>query len=402
MLDGESGEPVQQSMEIIVQLADFWEAPDLIPVQSVHMPGASVKTARRAGRKYIRWCADSGAQFVTTATLNPAAADLTGNDIGITRETMNQQLEITDSYKRMGAIECHTCTPYLVGNLPRYGEHVAWGESSAIVFANSVLGARTNREGGPSALATALTGFTGGYGFHLKQNRIATVHVSVECPLSDQSDFGAAGYCLAKQFPDALPVFTGFPERTSMIGLRAMCAALATSGSISMFHAVGITPEAPTLEMATGNRKLETLTIGQKELQETKAFLDHNDQSEIDLIYMGCPHLDYEEILQLSKLLAGRKVSSNVTLWLLAANSIWKSCERSGLTQVLKDSGAVLLSDTCPNITIFKEVIESRRYRSAATNSAKLAHYMPSWGIKTHYGSTAECIDAAVTGKWRG
>ncbi len=402
MLDGELGEAVRQSMEITVQLGDFWEAPELIPVQSVHMPGASAKTAREAGRKYIRWCADSGARFVTTTTLNPGATDLTGIDVGISEETLRQQMEITDSYKRMGAIECHTCTPYLIGNLPRFGEHLAWGESSAVVFSNSVLGARTNREGGPSAIASALTGFTGNYGMHLKENRMATIHAHIDVPLSDSSEFGAAAYCLAKQLPDALPVFTGLPERCSMIGLRAVSAALATSGSISMFHAVGLTPEAPTIEVAAGNRKLETLTIGAKELKETIAFLDRNDQSDVDCVFIGCPHMDFEEIVRLGKLLGGRKVNAGTALWVYASNSIWNSCERSGLTQVLRNSGALMVSDTCPTITVFKDVIASKGFRSAATNSAKLAHYMPSWGIKIHYGSTAACLDAAVNGKWRG
>jgi predicted aconitase len=402
MLDGEFGEPVRQSMEMIVELGTFYEAPELIPVQSVHVVGASAKTARRAGRKYVRWCADLGARVVTTTTLNPGAADLTGFDMGLSQETLDQQMELTESYKRMGAIECHTCTPYLIGNLPRFGEHIAWGESSAIVFSNSVLGARTNREGGPSGLASALTGFTGNFGMHFKENRLATIHVDVTCSLSDTSDFGAAGYCLAKQFPDALPVFTGLPERCSMIGLRALSAALATSGSISMFHAVGLTPEAQTLEMATGNRKLETLTLGQKEIKETKEYLNRNDLSEVDCVFIGCPHLDFEETMAVAKLLSGRKVKPGVAFWLFAANSIWESCERSWLAQALRDSGAVVVSDTCPTITIFKDVMASKGFRSAATNSAKMAHYMPSsWEMKTHFGSTADCVEAAVSGKWR-
>ena len=242
MLNGELGEPVRQSMELIVELGKFWDAPALIPVQSVHMPGASAKTARRAGRKHIKLMADEGGKFVTTTTLNPAAADLTGIDMGVGEETMRQQLEITDSYKRMGAVVCHTCTPYLVGNTPKVGEHVAWGESSAVVYANSVLGARTNREGGPSALATALTGFTACYGMHFKENRLATIQAKVEYPLNDVSDFGCAAYYLAKNFPDAVPVFTGLPEYTPTYALKEIAAALAAAGSVSLFHAVGLHP----------------------------------------------------------------------------------------------------------------------------------------------------------------
>jgi predicted aconitase len=404
MLDGAFGEPVRQGMELTVELAQFWEAPDLIPIKSVHMPGASAKTARRAGRKYIRWAADEGGQFVTTTTLNTGAVDLTGLDLGISPETIAQQMDLTDSFKRMGAVECYTCTPYLIGNSPRFGEHVSWGESSAVLYANSILGAKTNREGAPSALASALTGFTPGFGMHLKENRLATVHIDIDYPLKDVTDYACAGYYLAKNYPDAVPVYTGFPERCPQFALKAVCASLGSSGSVSMFHAVGITPEAPTLEAATGGRKIESIKMGQRERDETARFLNRtSDSSEVDCVFMGCPHLDFEEIVLLTKLLKGRKVKSDVSLWLYAANSIWNSCERSGLTRVLKDSGAVLISDTCPSITVLSDVIASRGFISAATNSAKQAHYLPSaWGLKTHYGTTEACIEAAITGKWRG
>lgn len=403
MLNGEFGEPVRQGMELTVELAKFWGAGELIPVRSVHMVGAGVKTARRAGRKYLRWVAEEGAKVVTTCTLNPSAVDQTGIDTGVSQETVEQQGEITGSFKRMGAIECHTCTPYLIGNLPRYGEHVSWGESSAVLYANSVLGARTNREGAPSALAAALTGFTAGYGMHLKKNRFANVHIHIDYPLTNVTDYACAGYYLAKNYPDALPVFTGFPERCPTFALKAVCASLGASGSVSMFHAVGITPEAPTLEAATGGRKIESINMGQKEKDETLRFLGRtNESSEVDCVFMGCPHLDFEEITQLAKLLEGRKVKPGLSLWLYAAHNIWNSCERSGLTKVLRDSGAVLISGTCCVSTILSEVIASKGFRSAGTNSAKVAHYIPSsWGMKTHYGTTEDCIEAAVTGKWK-
>lgn len=402
MLDGELGEPVRQGMETIVELGKFWEAPDIIPVRSVHMAGASVKTARRAGRKHIRWIADEGGKFVVTATLNPAACDLTGLDLGVPAETVEQQREITDSYRRMGGIECHTCTPYLVGNAPLLGQHIAWGESSAIVYSNSVLGARTNREGGPSGLASALTGYTANYGMHLKENRLGTVRIDVDYPLSDLSEFGCAAYYAAKNFPDAIPVFTGLPAHTPVCALKEMAAALATSGSVSMYHAVGITPEAPTLEAATGGRQIQVVKVGRKEIEETKRFLNRtNESSEVDSIFIGCPHMDFDEIRTLARLLEGRKVNSGVKLWLFAAHSMWENTERSGFNRVLRDTGAILATDTCPNIMIFSEVIASNNFKSGATDSTKLAHYLPSWGLNIHYGSTEEVVEAAVTGKWR-
>jgi predicted aconitase len=402
MLNEEMGEPVRQAMELTVELAKFWEAPRLIPVRSVHMVGAGVKTARQAGRKYIRWAADQGAKMVTVCTLNPSAADTAGIDIGLSSETLALQAEITDSYKRMGAIDCHTCTPYLIGNTPRFGEHICWGESSAVLYANSVLGARTNREGAPSALAAALTGVTAGYGMHFKENRIPTIHIDIDYPLENITDYACAGYYLAKHYPDALPVYTGFPQRCPAHALKTVCAALGSSGSVSMYHAVGITPEAPTLEAATGGRKIETITMGKKERDETIAFLNRtNDSSEVDCVFIGCPHLDFEEIAELTELLKNRKVKSSVSLWLFAANSIWNSAERSGLTQALRDAGAILISGTCSVSTMLNEIIISRGFTSAATNSAKIAHYLPSsWGLNIHYGSTADSIEAAVTGRW--
>lgn len=403
ILDGDLGEPVRQGMELTVELAKFWEASTLIPVRSVHTPGAGAKSARQAGRKYIRWAADRGAKMTTVCTLNPGAADTTGVDIGLSEQTLALQAEITDSYRRLGAIDCHTCTPYLVGNAPRFGEHVCWGESSAVLYANSVLGARTNREGAPSALAAALTGFTAGYGMHLKENRLATVHIDVDYPLEAVSDFASAGYYAAKNYPDALPVFTGFPEQCSPFLLKALCASLGSSGSVSMFHAVGITPEAPTLRSATGGRKIQTITIGKKERDETVHFLNRsNDSSELDCVFIGCPHLDFEEIALVAKLLKDRKIKSGVSLWLFAPHTLWDLCERSGLTREIKSSGAMLISGTCPFAMVFSDVIASRGFKSGATNSAKLAHYMPStWGLKMHYGSTADTIEAAVTGRWK-
>jgi predicted aconitase len=402
LLDGERGESVSGSMLILREIGDFWGAEELIRVRCVHMPGSSTKTARRAGRKYIKSVADEGCKFVTTTTLNPAADDLTGQfDIWVTEDTFKQQKEITESYCRMGAINCHTCTPYLVGNTPRFGDHVAWGESSAIVYANSVLGIRTNREGGPSALAAALTGFTPKYGMHLDENRKPNLHIRVEAVMSDNSDYGCMAYYVAKKYPDFLPVFSGLPQSCSGSDLKEICAALASSGSVSMFHAVGLTPEAPT-EEDIKSMGLETLVIGSREVEEARTFLDRNNQVEVDCVYIGCPHLGYDEIIQLAGLLCGKKVHPDVELWLFAANSIWLTLERAGITKVLKETGAKLYSDTCPNVTLFHEVINKKSLRSGATNATKLAHYVPNWGLSTHYGSTKQCIDAAVSGRWEG
>jgi predicted aconitase len=185
MLNGEEGYPIQKAMQILVQLGDIYGAKKMIPVNKVHMPGASVVVAGEAGTKLTEKMVENGGSFQAFTTLNTGAVDLDNwKELGYSEETYNFQVRLTTAYRKLGAIPCHTCTPYLIGHMPRLGEHVAWGESSAIAFVNSVLGARTNREGGPSALAAAITGLVPEYGYHLQENRYGHILVNVETQLS--------------------------------------------------------------------------------------------------------------------------------------------------------------------------------------------------------------------------
>ncbi len=402
LLDGEKGEAVRQSMELVVEMGKIYDADRLLPIRSVHMSGASVKTTKKAGRDYICWVADEGNKFVTTTTVNPASDALVGFQMGIFPQTMQYQQDISNAYCKMGAFLSHSCTPYQLGNVPKVGEHIAWGESSAICFANAVLGARTNREGGPSCLASALTGYTANYGLHLPENRLATVEVVVESELLDRGDYGALGYYVAKHFPDGVPLFTGIPATVPTYGLKQLASSVASSGSVAMFHVPGATPEARTYEEATGGRKLEKIKVGKKEMEEATGWLNKsNPLDTIDCAFIGCPHLDFEEIAGLVQMLKGRKVNPGVKLWLFSAQATWSISERTGMNDVLREAGAVLVSDTCPGISIFNEVMKTQGFASAATDSAKQSHILPVWGMKTHFGTTAEVLEAAVTGKWR-
>ena len=402
LLDGEKGEAVRQSMELIVEVGKVYDAARLLPIRSVHMSGASVKTTKKAGRDYICWVAGEGNRFVTTTTVNPASDALVGFQMGVSPTTRQYQEDISEAYCRMGAFLCHSCTPYQLGNIPKLGEHIAWGESSAIAFSNSVLGARTNREGGPSCLASALTGYTAEYGLHLRENRYATVEVKVECELKDRGDYGALGYHAAELFPDANPLFTGIPHTVPTWGLKQLAAALPTAGSVALFHVEGVTPEARTYDEAAGCRKIEAIRVGRKELDEAMEKLNNSvPGAEIDCAFIGCPHLDFEEIADLVAALRGRKVREGVDLWLFSSQATWSVAERSGMCDVLREAGATLVSDTCPAISIFPEVIKKRGFKSAATDSAKQAHILPVWGMKTHFGTTVQVLDAAVAGKWR-
>src|SRR5512136_3200720 len=243
MLDGKEGYAVRKSMEILTALGDIYGADRLIRVGSVQVAGVSYHNLGDAGLEFLNELAKDGRVRVLT-TLNPAGMDLENwRQLGISEDFAVKQNLVIDAFDRMGILISCTCTPYLIGNLPRYGEHVAWSESSAVTFANSVIGARTNREGGPSALAAAFVGKTPRYGLHLDENRVPNVHVKVNTLLGKLSDWGALGYVIGKKAENKIPYITGISE-ASLDELKSFCASVVTYGAQPLFYMEGITPAA--------------------------------------------------------------------------------------------------------------------------------------------------------------
>ena len=230
MLAGDLGPGVRKAMEIIVTLGRIYDARRLVPVGSVQVAGVSYRNLGEAGLEFLREWADQGARVRVSATLNPAGMDLRAwRELGFSESFARRQLAVIEAYRRLGVRTTCTCTPYLVGNVPRLGEHVAWAESSAVSYANSVLGARTNREGGPSALAAAITGRTAAYGLHLDENRRAALRVLVRCPVRTLSDFGALGHLVGRAARNRVPYFVGLEGACSDVELKTLGAAMAAS-----------------------------------------------------------------------------------------------------------------------------------------------------------------------------
>src|SRR5512136_2578271 len=248
MLDGAEGYAVKKSMEILVALGDIFGAERLIKVGSVQVAGVSYHNLGDAGLEFLNeWAKDGKVRVLTT--LNPAGMDLENwRQLGISPEFAEKQNLVIDAFRRMGIVTSCTCTPYLIGNLPRYGEHIAWSESSAVTFANSVIGARTNREGGPSALAAAFVGKTPNYGLHLDENRVPNVHVRVNTSLTKLSDWGALGYCIGKKAENKIPFITGIRE-AELDDLKSFCASVVTYGAQPLFYIQGITPGTDNLAL---------------------------------------------------------------------------------------------------------------------------------------------------------
>lgn len=401
MLNGDEGYPVQKAMQILVQLGEIYGAEKMIPVNKVHMPGSSVVVAGEAGTKLVEKMVEKGGKFKTFTTLNTGAIDLEQwRELGYSEETYKFQKRLTDAYIKLGAIPCHTCTPYLIGHIPRQGEHVAWGESSAIAFVNSVLGARTNREGGPSALAAALTGLVPEYGYHLQKNRYGYILVNVETELSEVVDYGTLGYWIGSKSGSKVPVITGISKNVSMEELKMLSAALASSGSVALFHVVGVTPEAPDVETAFGGRKPEeTVTFTKRSLEETQALLNKHQGQKISIVVIGCPHANIEEVRMIAERLEDKRLSNGVELWVTVAQPVKAFAERCGFKQTIERAGGKLVVDTCPILSPMADLVKKKGYQSLVTNSAKLAHYAPGqWAIPTYYGSIQKCIQAAVQG----
>ncbi|WP_077002418.1 aconitase X catalytic domain-containing protein [Variovorax sp. KK3] len=403
MLDGDKGPAVQKAMQILVALGESFGAERLVAINNVHMAGSSVLVAEEAGTRFVEDIRKQGGKFITRVTTNPTAVDpVKWKEIGIPESDSILQTRLTDAYAGMGANSCNTCIPYLVGNSPRFGEHMAWGESSAVVFANSVCGARTNREGGPSGLASALTGRTPEYGFHLKQNRYGKLLIKVETTLRDMTDYGTLGYFTGRIAGQDTPVFTGIPGAPTLEELKALSAALASSGSVSMFHAVGVTPEAPSLEEAFGGREPEkVLVFGDAEKAAAEAALNREPSDHVDWILVGCPNASVQELREVAEALEGKKVHPDVALWVTTAGAMYAMAERNGYIRTIEEAGGVVVRETCPFLARSRVIAPAKGYKTLTTNSAKMAFYAPGqFGLPTHYGNLERVMKAAVSGVW--
>jgi predicted aconitase len=360
----------------------------MIEINNVHSPGVSYRVTGDAGLEYVCEASEQG-NFSIPTTLNTIGIDSENwREIGFPEDFSLAQLKLNDAYIKMGALASYTCTPYLTGNTPAAGEHVAWGESSAIIFVNSVIGARTNREGGPSALAAAVTGRVPAYGYHLDENRKGTHLVHVGMPLKTDRDYAVMGYSVGQLVGNGVPVFENITTRPTLENLKALGAALASSGAVALYHVVGITPEAPTKAAILG-KTYESIAFGEKEYQ---AVVDKFTLDEApDLIVIGCPHCSINELKQLAEALDGKKIKRD--MWICTAKQTLALAERMGYAEILKKAGATIVLDTCPVLCPTSD----KGYKAVATNSGKMAHYIRGlWNVKSALSQLDECIAAAI------
>ena len=374
---GERGESLRKMMEILVALGDIYGADRLIPVRSVQIAGVSFKNIGEAG---LEWISDLQGRVVVPSILNPAGMDLCRwKEMGIDEDFAARQMQVVQAYQRLGVTLDCTCTPYQIyDHLASRGDHLAWSESSAVSYANSVIGAKTNREGGPSALASALIGKTPLYGYHLDENRIPTHLITVDAELQD-ADYGALGILTGRAVKDGTPLFR-LNAKPSLDELKTLGAAMAASGSVALYYIENVTPSPP--EQGDSG---EAIAIGRKEIDEV---YEQHLADDAELVALGCPHCSRQELEQVAELLDGRSVQKE--LWVCTAKKTAQM--HPELVEKIEQSGAKVLCDTCMVVSP-----ASGRYKKIMVNSGKALMYLPGLcGVKAAFGNTQSCIEAAL------
>lgn len=377
---------------------DQSDSTGLIDIASAQVAGISYSNIGEAGLEFLEEWAASGAKVRVPAFMNPCAMDTRRwRELGIDPKYAAKQQRIITALKKMGVKPSLTCTPYFGHFTPEREQHIAWSESSAVSCANSIFGAMTNREGGPSALAAAICGKTVMGGYHLPENRRPTHIVQMSQAPRDAYEFGALGLYVGRQVQDGIPFFI-FPDnapapdlKNDIAAYKALAAAMAASGAVALFHIRGITPEAEQMEEHLGG-------LPQIRIDSIQGIRESSMDAAgaVDVVSLGCPHASIDEIREIARKFEGREVKTK--FWICASRKVCNIAAAEGLKDIIEKSGALLLCDMCVVVAPLAEL----GVKSVATNSAKTAFYMRSRpGISVGFGDIEDCVKAGLTGKWR-
>lgn len=414
MRDGVEGDAVAVAMDLLIRYGDALQAERLVATRNVagtmtQPSPAKAKLVAEGGwaKAFAVMNLDSDRELDIPSMRVPTCQLQHGfgaDAEGLTRypaDSIRLQEDAESYFTDRGVRVLGTCTPYQVGNIPVLGEHCAWMESSAVVYANSVLGARTNCEGAASTGAASLTGRIPYWGNHLPANRLATHLVRAETPVEGFREWGLLGYFVGELVQEARPAVVGALAPASDADLKHFGAATATSGGVELYHLPGVTPEAPTLEAAFGGAGIpEAVTYGRRERRATYETLNAQGEStEVDFVLLGCPHASLAQVQEIAGLLEGRRLADGAQLWVMLPRALAADALRRGWTRTITRAGGRVLTESCPAMSR----AAPPGTRVMATDSAKQAHYLPAiLGIEAWFGTTRECVDAAVTGRWRG
>jgi predicted aconitase len=393
---GDAGPGARWGLEYQTAVGRFFGAERLVPVRSAHIH-CDGEALGEPGVAFLEEWARSGARVRVPLTLDPRSADLErGEEIGQDPAIVERERRVLAALVTLGAVPSNTCINYQTLDPPRFGEHLAWGDTGTVIWANSVAGARSNFEGGPAALAAALCGRVAEYGFHLPDQRRGTVLVEVGDQPRALTDWGALGAIVGRAFPDywEVPVLCGVEPDPSPDDLKHLGAALASYGSQAMFHLEGVTPEARTREEAFGGGEpRERLRVEPGALDAVYAGFPARG-ARPDLVVFGTPQLSLWELKELSEALAGRRVTT--TVFLTTSHAVRAEADSYGYTRAISEAGAVVLTGVCFYLMTARDLARRRGFRTLLTNSAKLANTIGGYGYDPVLRRTDECVAVAL------
>lgn len=390
MLDGKYGKGTQYAMKIQVAIGESFKAKRMVPITRAHVALSNQEADLWFAEKLL----GEGAVCRVAPTVNPGFCLSYFKEKNlVTEEDASLMQRTHNAYKGLGAILSYNCTPYIDTNVPNYGEVIAYSESSATPYANAVWGARSNREGANSALCAAITGYVPEYGLLFDENRKGTILVEVEADMNTSHDYHLLGM-MGKKIGKGIPVFTGLAKHISKEDLRNLGAELNTSGAYDMYHIVGFTPEAETLEQALGGKEPERkVVITNEDLQNILEEISEEGNRKIEFAMFGCPHFTLEESKYIAEKIKGKKLKKH--LFILTSSHVKLMADRMGLTEIIEEAGGSIVPDTCPDQPCWHHLSG----KVGITESPKCAYYPQKRGINFVIRDLDTCIEAALTGE---
>jgi cis-L-3-hydroxyproline dehydratase len=391
MLNGELGQGTKRAMELLVAIGDAYDAEKMIPISRAH----AASSGQEGDLYFVELLANGGAECRVPTSTNPVydieffhkLFEIPGDEAEVARRVM-------EAYKKVGAILSWSCLPYLTENIPLFGETVAFSESSATPYVNSVIGATTNREAAQSALAAGVVGKTPRYGLHIKENRKGTVLIKVEATLRDSFDYTLLGQVVGEQIGYGIPVLTGITRRPNTEELINFCAMSNTSGAVPMFYMPGFTVEAQTVEEAfQGDVSEDKITVTRAELKRSWEEMQ-TASGRIDFVMLGCPHYTLKQMAEAAKLLEGKKIHSGVSFWICTSATTKALAKRMGYVDTIEKAGGGVVVDTCidePCWTVYRDEV-------GMTDSPKCAYYRRFKDVVV--AGLEDCVEAAIKGKY--
>jgi predicted aconitase len=405
MLDGAQGEAARFAMSIVVRMAEAVGAEALLSIEQAHIDACALM--RPSSLDLVSHLAEHGGRVSVPTTLSMVSLDLENwKHLGVSSEFADTATRIAEAYRKLGCVPTWTCAPYQGYLTPRFGQQIAWGESNAVAYANSVLGARTNCYPDYLDICAAITGRVPHTGLHRTENRRATFHIHLESSGAEEWRTPAAwavlGWLVGRTVGEHVPVIDGLPVfRPSNDMLKAFGAAAASSGSVGLFHIVGVTPEAEDLASAChGRTPIEACPVSRGQLVRAREELSSASLgTAIEAVILGCPHFSYAEFEALAQAVSQRgkvRMHENVEFLVFAGAPMVELARRGGLLEPLGRFGVTIVRDTCP----FHSPVVAAETEVIMTNSGKCAYYAPGeLGVRVAFGSLEACVEAAATGR---